>query len=47
LTLDDFEADFSRVDVSPTEAGERLSDQALDAAVESFLSSLKGEERTR
>jgi type IV secretion system protein VirD4 len=47
LTLDDFEADFSRVDVSPAEAGERLSDQALDAAVESFLSSLKGEERTR
>ena len=47
LTLYDFEADFSRVDVSPTEAGERLSDQALDAAVESFLSSLKGEERTR
>jgi type IV secretion system protein VirD4 len=47
LKLDDFEADFSRVELPVTEPGERLTDQDLDAAVESFLSSLKGEERTR
>jgi type IV secretion system protein VirD4 len=47
LKLDDFEADFSRVEMPVTEPGERLTDQELDAAVESFLSSLKGEERTR
>jgi type IV secretion system protein VirD4 len=47
LRLEDFEADFSRIELPATAAGERLSDQALDAAVESFLSSLKGEEKTR
>lgn len=47
LTLDDFEMDFSRVEMPPTEAGERLSDAQLGAAVEGFLASLKGEERTR
>jgi len=47
LTLDDFEVDFSRIEMPATAPGERLSDRDLDAAVESFLSSLKGEERTR
>jgi len=47
LKLDDFETDFSRVEMPATEPGERLTDQALGAAVESFLSSLKGEERSR
>jgi type IV secretion system protein VirD4 len=47
LTLDDFEADFSRVEMPAAEPGERLSDAQLGAAVESFLASLTGEERTR
>ena len=47
LTLDDFEIDFSRVEMPVIEPGERLSDAQLDAAVESILTSLKGEERTR
>jgi type IV secretion system protein VirD4 len=47
LTLDDFENDFSRVELPVAELGERLTEQQLGAAVESFLSSLKGEERTR
>jgi len=47
LTLDDFETDFSRVEMPVKEAGERLTEQELGAAVESFLASLKGEERTR
>lgn len=47
LTLDDFETDFSRVDLPVAEPGERLTDQQLGAAVESFLESLKGEEKTR
>jgi type IV secretion system protein VirD4 len=47
LTLDDFEADFSRIEIPATPPGERLSERDLDVAVESFLSSLKGEERTR
>jgi hypothetical protein len=47
LTLDDFETDFSRVEMPVIEPGERLSDAQLDAAVESILTSLKGEERTR
>ena len=47
LTLDDFETDFSCIELSKTEPGERLSDADLGAAVEGFLASLKGEERTR
>ena len=47
LTLDDFETDFSRVEMPVTEPGERLTEQELGAAVEDFLASLKGEERTR
>jgi type IV secretion system protein VirD4 len=47
LTLDDFETDFSHIDLPKTEPGERLSDADLGAAVEDFLASLKGEERTR
>jgi type IV secretion system protein VirD4 len=47
LTLDDFETDFSRVELPVAEPGERLTEQELGAAVESFLASLKGEERTR
>ena len=47
LTLEDFVTDFSRVEVPVTEPGERLSDQELGVAVESFLATLKGEERTR
>jgi type IV secretion system protein VirD4 len=47
LTLDDFETDFSRVEMPVTEPDKRLTDQQLGAAVESFLASLKGEERTR
>lgn len=46
LTLDNFETDFSRVEMPVAEPGERLSDAQLGAAVESFLASLKGEERT-
>jgi type IV secretion system protein VirD4 len=47
LTLDDFETDFSRVEMPVTEPGERLTEQELGAAVEDFLASLKGDERTR
>jgi type IV secretion system protein VirD4 len=47
LKLDDFETDFSRVEMPVTEPGEHLTDQELGEAVESFLASLKGEERTR
>ena len=47
LTLDDFETDFSHVELPATEPGERLTEQELGAAVEDFLASLKGEERTR
>ena len=47
LTLDDFETDFSRVEMPVMEPGERLSDAQLGAAVERILASLKGEERTR
>jgi hypothetical protein len=47
LTLDDFETDFSGVELPVPESGERLTEQELGAAVESFLASLKGEERTR
>ena len=47
LTLDDFETDFSHVEMPVMEPGERLSDAQLDAAVESVLASLRGEERTR
>jgi hypothetical protein len=47
LTLDDFETDFSRVELPVTEPGERLTEQELGAAVESFLASLKGEDKTR
>ena len=47
LTLDDFETDFSRVEMPVTEPGERLTEQELGAAVEDFLASLKGEEKTR
>ena len=47
LTLDDFETDFSHIELPKTEPGERLSDAELGTAVEGFLASLKGEERTR
>jgi type IV secretion system protein VirD4 len=47
LTLEDFETDFSRIELPNTEPGELLSDAELGAAVEGFLASLKGEERTR
>jgi len=47
LTLDDFETDFSCVELPVAEPGERLTEQELGAAVESFLASMKGEERTR
>jgi len=47
LTLEDIAVDFSRVEIPATAPGERLSEQQLDGAVESFLASLKGEGRTR
>jgi type IV secretion system protein VirD4 len=47
LTLEDFAADFSQVELPATEPGERMSEQDLGAAVESFLASLKGDGRTR
>lgn len=47
LTLDDFAGDFSRIELPSKEPGERLSDAELGTAVESFLASLKDEERTR
>jgi hypothetical protein len=47
LTLEDFAADFSQVELRATEPGERMSEQDLGAAVESFLASLKSDGRTR
>jgi type IV secretion system protein VirD4 len=47
LTLEDFAADFSRIEVPATAAGERLSEEALDGVVDSFLASLKDDGRSR
>jgi type IV secretion system protein VirD4 len=47
LTLEDFSADFSRIEIPATAAGERLSEGALDGVVDSFLASLKDDGRSR
>ncbi len=47
LKLEDFATDFSQVELPLKQPGERLSDAEIGAAVESFLASLKDEERTR
>ena len=47
LTLEDFAVDFSKVAMPQTNPGERLTEQQLDVAVESFLASLEDEGRTR
>jgi type IV secretion system protein VirD4 len=41
LTLEDFDVDFDRIQVPQKPEGERLSSQELNAAVESFLDSLR------
>ncbi len=41
LTLEDFAADFDHVQIPEKKEGERLSPKELDAAVESFLDSLR------
>jgi type IV secretion system protein VirD4 len=41
LTLEDFDVDFDRVQVPPKPDGERLTSQELNAAVESFLDTLR------
>jgi type IV secretion system protein VirD4 len=41
LTLEDFAADFDQVKIPQKPEGERLSSQELDAAVDSFLDSLR------
>jgi type IV secretion system protein VirD4 len=47
LTLEDFAADFSRIEIPATAAGERLSEGTLDGVVDSFLASLKDDGRSR
>jgi type IV secretion system protein VirD4 len=47
LTLEDFAVDFLKVEVPVTEPGRRLSDHEMDQVVNSFLSSLIDEGRTR
>lgn len=47
LTLEDFAVDFSNVEIPETQPGERLTEEQLDTAVESFLASLKDEGRSR
>ncbi len=46
LTLEDFDADLSKVEVPVTQPGERLSEPQMEAVVESLLATLK-EGRTR
>jgi hypothetical protein len=41
LTLEDFAVDFDRVQIPQKAEGERLSSDELNAAVESFLDTLK------
>jgi hypothetical protein len=41
LTLEDFAADFNRVQISEKPPGERLSSDELQAAVDSFLETLR------
>ncbi|MBM0108874.1 type IV secretory system conjugative DNA transfer family protein [Steroidobacter sp. S1-65] len=43
LTLEDFDVDLSSVVFPETEPGERVSDQDLELAAESFLAALKGD----
>jgi hypothetical protein len=45
--LEDFAVDFSKEEIPETEPGERLSEQQMGSAVESFLASLQSEGRTR
>jgi hypothetical protein len=47
LTLEDCAVDFSKVEIPETQPGERLSDLEMETLVGSFLTSLKGEERSR
>lgn len=47
LTLKDFAADFSKIEIPETLPGQRLTEGQLDVAVESFLASLRPEDRTR
>jgi hypothetical protein len=41
LTLEDFAVDFDRVSIPQKPEGERLTSDELNAAVESFLDTLK------
>jgi len=41
MKLEDFDVDLSRVELPQKPAGERLTTQELDSAVESFLSALQ------
>ena len=41
LTLEDFAVDFGRVQLPEKRSGERLTSQELQAAVESFLETLR------
>ena len=41
LTLEDFDVDLKNVKIPEKPAGERLSSEELNAAVDSFLESLK------
>jgi hypothetical protein len=41
LTLEDFDVDFDRIQVPQKPEGERLTSQELNAAVESFLNTLR------
>jgi type IV secretion system protein VirD4 len=47
LTLEDFEADLSKVEVPETQPGERLSEPQMEAVVESLLATLKEGGRAR
>ena len=47
LTLKDFAVDFSKIEIPETLPGQRLTEGQLDVAVESFLASLRPEDRTR
>jgi len=42
LTLDDFAADFSQVQLPQKAEGERLTDAEMQTAVDSFLQTLQG-----
>jgi hypothetical protein len=41
LTLDDFAVDWSRVEIPDKSNGERLSDEEMHRAVESFLATIR------